>query len=183
MDARRRAPPDCAASLSTLGSVLARRRLPPVLTSSATSLAATSRRNRGLRTLPDLGSGILVSTCGGSSKSRALSRKNWRSCASTVGFPSRDETTTATPRRRARGTHTTSPGRSRATLSRTSSAAPLVAVSADPRPGAVCAFSRYPQYSSKSPRSHTMFVRYPSSVARSCWRVRSRATTPRSARN
>ena len=33
-----------------------------VLMSSATSLAATSRRNRGLRTLPDFGSGILVST-------------------------------------------------------------------------------------------------------------------------
>ena len=32
----------------------------------------------------------------------SVSRKNWRSCVSTVGFPSREDTTTARPRRRAR---------------------------------------------------------------------------------
>ena len=124
MDAQRRVPPDALPPARPWDRSSPRRRLPPVLTSSATSLAATSRRNRGLRTLPDFGSGILVRTCGGSSKSRSFRRKNWRSCASTVGLPSRDETTTATPRRRARGTHTTSPGRSRATLSRNSSRRP-----------------------------------------------------------
>ena len=46
-------------------------------------------------------------------RSRPESRKNWRSCVSTVGLPSREDTTTASPRHRARGTQTTSPGRSR----------------------------------------------------------------------
>ncbi len=76
-------------------------------------MAATSRRYRALRAdSADRGSAIRVSTAGGSSKSFAESRKNVRSCDSTVGLPSRDDTTTASPRRLACGTWITSPGRS-----------------------------------------------------------------------
>ena len=119
-------------------------------TSRATRRAARSRRYRALRALPERGSGIFVRTIGGSSKSRTDSRKNFRSWASTVGRPSREDSTTASPRRLARGTKITSPGRSDIRASRTASdrtrSRPLRASSR------ICsAFSRSRQYSAKSP--------------------------------
>ena len=104
-----------------LGVGAMRRRSSGAFTRSETSDEATSRRYRLLRALPDRGSGILVSTSGGSSKSRTVSRKTRRSCASTVGLPSRLETTTARPPRRAPGTWMTSPGLRDATAARTAS--------------------------------------------------------------
>ena len=112
-----------AASRSTFGSARAARGF--VAASRAGRRAWRPRRGGTGRfaSSPTAGSAIRVSTAGGSSKSLAESRKNERSCESTVGFPSREddhdrETRGASPP----GTWITSPGRRVATASRTASA-------------------------------------------------------------